>query len=521
MADKSGLIIGQLQGKPSYWEGVTALFNPRLNARDAVTPFLQSCQGRLNRKPQTLVRLNNAVHCTIVAPTGVGKNVSCALPFLFTCPDSCAVVDFKGENYRITSDARRRMGHRVIRLDPFGVCGPGSDTYNPMSSIDPDNTTAIDDCRVMAESIVVRGARESEPYWDDSAEIWIGAMICAMVAFAPPHQRNLQSVRAQLADPALREATIKMMCESSHWSGMLSRYGNSLKNYQGKTLDSVLTATNRHFTWADTIAVAESMRESSFNPADLLNGKTTIYLILPYQHIRTQSALLRLWIGSLLRAVIAGGLQEKNKVHFVMDEANSLSRMDQLSDILTIGRGYGIRMQLYYQDLGQIRKCWPDGTDQTLLANSSQVWFGVNDQSTAEYVSNRLGEQTIIVASGGSSTGETYQSPSQDQGSRSTSTNTSHNWSQIARKLLKPEEVTLLSPRTAIVFTPGVLPIASTLVRYYEPSFRKPRRKGLFMATAETVSLFITVAMIAALCTAVFFPNILEVLNVQGIEGLF
>jgi type IV secretion system protein VirD4 len=208
-------------------------------------------------------------------------------------------------------------------------------------------------------------------------------------------------------------------------------------------------------------------------------------------------------------------------VHFVGDEANSLGHLELIGDVLAIGRGYGIRLQLYYQDLGQVRRCWPNGADQTLLANTTQVFFGVNDQSTAEYVSNRLGEKTIVISSGGTSTGESYQSPSQGQGSRSTSTNTSHNWSQIARKLLKPEEVTALNPRTAIVFTPGVPPIASTLVRYYEKSFRKPRRKGLFMATVETVCLFITVAALAAICTAMFFPNILEVFDVQGIEGLF
>ena len=45
----------------------------------------------------------------------------------------------------------------------------------------------------------------------------------------------------------------------------------------------------------------------------------------------------------------------------VASEASSLGRMEQISDVLAIGRGYGIRLQLYYQDLGQIRKCWPDG----------------------------------------------------------------------------------------------------------------------------------------------------------------
>lgn len=309
-ANGSGLIIGQMQGKPGYPEGVKALFNRRLAARDAVTTFQQSCQGRLIPKPRHLVRLTEAVHTLVAAPTGVGKGRSCIVPFLLTCPEPVVVIDIKGgENAKKTAYAREKMGHRVVLLDPFKAVTDRPDTYNAMGFIDPDSPTAIDDCRGLAEAMVVRTGGESDRYWDDSSEIWLGSMICAMVAFAPPPQRNLQSVRAQLADPAKRDATIEMMCKSNQWEGMLSRFGHSLKNYQSKTLDTVLTATNRHLTWTDSIAVAESTSQSSFNPADLLRGKMTIYLILPTEHIRTQSALLRLWIGSMLRVCIKGGLK--------------------------------------------------------------------------------------------------------------------------------------------------------------------------------------------------------------------
>ena len=213
-------------------------------------------------------------------------------------------------------------------------------------------------------------------------------------------------------------------------------------------------------------------------------------------------------------------------VNFICDEASSLGRLEPISDVLAIGRGYGIKIQLYYQDLGQIRKCWPDGADQTVLANTTQVFFGVNDQATAEYVSNRLGEETIVVASGGTTTGETRTSQSSQQGqggssSTSYSRNTSHNWSQIGRKLLKPEEVTALSPRTAITLAPGVPPIATTLVRYDDSSFKMPRRRGLFMAAVETACLFLVTAAFAAGLTVKVFPQILEVVDVRSITGVF
>src|SRR5207249_807806 len=99
---------------------------------------------------------------------------------------------------------------------------------------------------------------------------------------------------------------------------------------------------------------------------------------------------------------------------------------------------------------------FPDGQEQTLLSNTTQVYFGVNDPQTAELVSNRLGEQTIIVDSGGTSSGSSWGSSSGRDCSTNNGRNTAgnRNWAQQARKLLKPEEVIALSPRVAITFTP-------------------------------------------------------------------
>ena len=68
-----------------------------------------------------LLRLPQAVHTAVFAPTGVGKGVSCILPFLLTCDESCVVIDFKGENALLTAQHRRRMGHDVVILDPYKV----------------------------------------------------------------------------------------------------------------------------------------------------------------------------------------------------------------------------------------------------------------------------------------------------------------------------------------------------------------------------------------------------------------
>ena len=156
-------------------------------------------------------------------------------------------------------------------------------------------------------------------------------------------------------------------------------------------------------------------------------------------------------------------------MHFVLDEAASLGHLESLDDAVDKYRGYGVRLIFMYQSLGQLRKCFPEGQDQTLLSNVTQVFFGVNDQPTADYVSNRLGDETIIVESGGSSRGVSRQYSYNSLGdNHNHSWNTTNNWQQQGRKLLKSDEVMALSPRIAVTFAPGLPPICTQLTRYYE-----------------------------------------------------
>lgn len=467
-----GLLLGRANvSKPAFFHSARSLSDLRKPSFETCLAFMNSMRV-FDKKPNPkAVRLNNAVHTAVFAPTGVGKGVSLVIPHLLTCPDSCVVVDFKGENAKLTAKHRaEKFGHKIVTLDPFKVVTPTPDTYNPLNSIDKDSLTALDECRALAEMLVIRTGEEKEPHWNDSAELWIAAMISLMTAhMTNPKFRSLQGVRAVLGDPVQMQQGITNMRESPAWGGMLERIGHQLGHYKDKELGSVLTTANRHLRFLDTQAIEASTISSSFNPAELRNGKMTVYLILPPEHMRAQSSLLRMWVGSMLRAVVKQGLGESQKVHFILDEAASLGRMEVLDDAVDKYRGYGVRCQFYYQSLGQLKQCWADGKDQTLLSNTTQVFFGVNDPQTADYVSNRLGESTIIVESGGNNHGGSDQyNHSGEPGNTGRSWGGADNWGQQARKLLKPEEVATLNPRIAITFAAGLPPISTMMVRYYE-----------------------------------------------------
>lgn len=310
----TGLILGRMkrEGAP-LTRALKALWNKHLDAKAACREFLDNFNPR-KRKKGCLVRLPQAVHSMVVAPTGVGKGVSLILPFLLTSEDSCVVVDFKGENALITAGQRQRMGHNVVILDPFKVTiqklRRRADTFNSLDSIDKDSPQALDECRDLAEAIVIRTGEEKDPHWNDTAEAVIAAIIAVVVIYGQKDKgtRSLQKVRDILAHPQEFEMAKRLMREHG---GMLARWGGQLEHLKGDEFSSVMSTCHRHLRFLDTPAIADNTGSSTFDPAGLRNGNMTVYLVLPPEHMRAQSALLRMWIGSLLRAVVKGGLNNE------------------------------------------------------------------------------------------------------------------------------------------------------------------------------------------------------------------
>lgn len=492
-----GLPIGYVKvWRPGFWKSLEGLFDKSVPSAEACLNLMLSMRRIQTVKPASEMVWLNAVHTAVFAPTRAGKGVSLVVPYLLSCRDSCVVIDPKGENAKLTYKARKAMGQKIVILDPFKVVAGKPSTFNPLDAIDHESPTALDDCRALAREMVVRTGNEPDPHWNDSAEAFITAMMAATL-FMPKEERNLQTVRTLLTNPALRQKTIAAMCQASDWGGMLARLGNQVANYEGKELAGILSTANRHLTFLDTLNVADSTKASTFTPAELVARKTTIYLVLPPEYLDSQSALLRLWVGSMLRACVRGGAQERNLVRFVLDEAASLGQMKPLEDAVDKFAGYGVRLIFIYQAIGQLQKCWREGMDQTLLSNCSTVYFGTRDYVTAEQVSKQLGEETIVVTSGGTSDGGSNQHSNGESQSRSTSAswNRNDNWQQHGRALLKPEEVLTLNPRVAITFTPGMRPICTYLSRYFERDLGNGRWRQL----RTTAEVWLTAALMLLL----------------------
>ncbi len=492
MLGYEGLPIGWMTERQSLSKTFRRLMTAKEGSKAACHSFWSGLAGRLYLP----IALKRVVSTLVFAPTGAGKGVSVILPFLFRCRDSVVVLDFKGENARLSGEFRKRMGQKVVYLDPYQVASSNSDSLNPLDFIDKNSPHVIDACQSLANALVVRDADERERHWNDMAEMILTAVIAFVVVYGETIDQNLQMVAEIVSDPEKLDMACEAMQKSTLFDGMLARLGHQVKHLQGKERSSVLTTVVRHLRFLNTPAVSSISVRSTFNPGELKTGKVTVYLIIPPQHMRAMTGLLRMWITTIFGVIVSKGLDEERLVHFILDEAAALGRMEAIEDGVVMYRGFGCRFQFYFQSIGQLKTLFPNGKDQTLLSNASQVFFATNDTATADLISQRLGEATIFVDSGGTSSSTSWQRNQGFNENPSYSVTTNSNWQQHARRLLKPEEVLTLHPRWAITFTPGVRPIMTWLMRYYEepwltapPSASKSAGGGLGMLFKSSILL--------------------------------
>ena len=257
---RRGLILGRIghTARPSKGQALRSLLSPGVPSEWAVRQFFSAFFG--SRRAGDFIRINDFVHLATFAPAGGGKSVSVLVPNLLSYDGNCVVIDPKGELYQADAKHRRKQfGHRIVRLDPAWLCGPGADSFNPFDWIDPRSRDFIEQCRDLANMLVVRTGKEHDPHWNDSAENVIAAFIAYICALeGNPAARNLRGMRTQLASRANYEAALEVMQQHEGFYGVLEQLSHTLTWHVDKELGSVMSTVQRHTNIFDAPLVEDA-----------------------------------------------------------------------------------------------------------------------------------------------------------------------------------------------------------------------------------------------------------------------
>ncbi len=331
-------------------------------------------------------------HLLTVAPTGSGKGRGAIIPNLLRYPGPMIVVDPKGENYHVTARYRRALGQQVHVLDPFGVVTRHTSRLNPFDIFDLPNAQIDADSEMLAELLAGGILSLKDPFWDISASSLIAGLIAYITCHMPREEREFKHFRELLwSDFVYRIA--KLLDERDDLHPFVRA---ELEGFMGITADmtrgGILATAFTHAHVLKSDAVLASLGPSTIDLEAVIRGEPmTIYMIIPPTKLDSHRALLRLWIGTLLLALMQRKKRPDMRTVFLLDECAQLGSLGVLRQAVTLMRGYGLQIWMFFQDLSQLKRLYPDDW-QTMVNNAAVLQtFGLNSNLVAREMADLIG----------------------------------------------------------------------------------------------------------------------------------
>ncbi len=391
----------------------------------------------VGRRGRSFLRFNKDGMITVFAPMGAGKGVGIVIPNLLSYPGSIVCTDIKGENHAITARRRRKFG-KVRRLDTTQPLI--SDGFNPLDMIRIGSWHEKDDAEALAKLMVIPEGQGS--HWDSKAEGLLTCLILHTVHLDADrrtlaHVRMLSTLPPQSFQELLRHISTNGSLASAELATSFIAMDGS------EEFRSVLSNTEKATRiWSSGSPAGEIASRSSFQLSELIDGNTTLFLVVDEEKLLVYTGFLRVMVGSVINTMTRAkhGKRPRHKVLLLLDEAAALGTLEPLERGVGYLRAYCTPI-LIFQDMNQLRELYRRAG--SFLANATcKVFFNVADLDAARFLSELVGQAATFSRNEGTSRANTdllYH-------------NMSLGISETSRWLLDPSEVMRLPGHLSLVF---------------------------------------------------------------------
>ena len=406
------------------------------------------------------------VNVLVVGGSGSGKSASYSIPTAYQLLGSYVFTDPKGELYDKTAGFLRQNGYKIKVLNL--VHPQYSDGYNPLmhvaSEIDVD---------IIANTIVKGQKTEgsnADPFWDDSAEMLLKALIYYLMATRPDEEQNLAScaelVRAANSNGGSNLLT-ELMSQLPYDHPARMNY-KSIEIAPEKTYSSILSTLQSKLGKFDSKEIAEVTSTDTIDFEQIGNEKTAVYVISSDTH-GAYDFLLTIFFSQMIQQLYdladnSPGLKLKVPTYFILDEFANIGRIPDFDKKISTSRSRAISFSVILQNLDQLEAIY-EKANETIIGNcDTHVFLGSNSQKTVEYFSKALGEKTI-----------SHESISVNRDKEHVKTGTGESDQIMGRALMTPDELRRMDNDLCIIFEKGIRPVKAHKFYY----FKKPMAKEL------------------------------------------
>lgn len=406
---------------------------------------------------EKLLTIDEPCHALLTAPTRSGKGIGIVIPNLLFWQGSVIVLDIKQENHAITSGYRATLGKTFL----FSPMQQHTHCYNPLDLVRENPIEQVSDIQQIANFLVPM-PENGDPMWASEARnLFLGIALYVL------YNQDIPSTIGEIYRTLNSNVGLGDLCKHliEKYPDLppacimaLSNFHNKASKEQSGVKSNLSAALN---LWANP-AIDTATSQSDFHLETLRKTRQAIYVGVSFSQITTLRPLLSLLFQQTID-VLSRHLPKKNEPHKVLmliDEFPALGYMSVIADSLPVMAGYGIRMFNICQGLSYLDKHYHYTGREGFLQNSAvQIFYAPNDEVTAKFISNKLGQDTIEI-----------NNTSKQRSNRLFQTNASscsESKTLTSRPFLLAQEARNFGVNNSIVFLENNPPIKGEKITYY------------------------------------------------------
>lgn len=403
-------------------------------------------------------RRNNNV--LVIGGSGTGKSRFVVKPNMLQANCSYVITDPSGELLETMGEYLRKQGYeiRVFNLVQMNH----SNCYNPFNYI-RNEEGVLTMINALIKNTNPKGSQPSDPFWEKAETALLQACCFYLQSECNPEDRNFANVMKLLRCASAIEgqenvdSTLDILFndlkakDPEHIA--VRSYAIFKSAGGGKTAQSILISCQTRLQTFNLTAIKDLTSIDNIDLGSIGDKKVALFCTTPVVD-STFNYLVALMYTQLFETLYyhaeteCSGMRLPMHVRFLLDEFANIGTIPEFDKKLATMRKYEISCTIIIQALSQLKAMYKDEWEVIVGNCDSLLFLGGSDKTTLEYISGKLGKQTIRSINNSRSYGR--------QGSYSMSYN------KDGRELMTQDELSNMDNINCILFIRGLYPFFST-----------------------------------------------------------
>lgn len=369
----------------------------------------------LNMDCYATKRNNNVM---LIGGAGTGKSRYFAIPNLLQANCSFVTTDPSGELLESVGGFLVEEGFDIKVFNLVDM--EHSDQNNPFMYIREQA-----DVPKMIQALIMNttpeGSHSSDPFWEKAETALLCALSFYVISELRPEGQNFGSVKDMLSwaandqqattthqddkekkvvKPSVLDSAFKVL-ELREPNHVAVKYYKDFKSATApETISSILLSCQVRLQAWNLESIRRLTSSDTMDLRSVGDKKTAVFCIIPTAD-STYNFLVSLLYTQLFETLYhhaeteCPGKRLPIPVRFILDEFANIGTIPDFDKKLSTMRKYGISCSIILQALSQLKSRYKD-TWEVIMGNcDSTLFLGGNDQTTLEYISKKLGKETI------------------------------------------------------------------------------------------------------------------------------